>query len=259
MGSGTWIALLFGNINQFILQQTEVHHSNGYGVLIVDSVQVKILSSNFSHNNHQVLDCYQGGIERINVSCCHKLPRQNETEGNCNGGNIVVINTDTAIHAMKTQTLTLNTSITEGVNLDTQQYFNENYTHTAGGLSIFADHSSYSEVVLISRCKIARNVGHNGGNMVLYIHDNIGSNYRVSITQTQFLNGNVGFQPFGKTAQAGGLLIKFGYVDEHRRVSTSHPLIRKEVSIEHSTFIGNHAFTAAAVLFHSYIARDKYM
>lgn len=259
MSSGTWVALLFGNINQLVLQQTEVHHSNGYGVLIVDSTQIEINSSNFSHNNHQVLKCYQGGINDINVSCCRRLPRQNETEVNCNGGNIAIINTDRAVHAMDTQTSILNTWITEGVNLDTQRYFNENYTYTAGGLSLFADHSSYSETVLISHCMIARNIGYNGANTVMYIHDNIGSNYRVRVTQTQFRDGNVGFQHFEKTARAGGLAIQFGYVDEHHKRSIAEQIVRKEVSIEHSTFIGNHAFTAAAILLHSYIARDKSM
>lgn len=256
MSKGTRAALLLGNIDQLILQRTDVHNSYGYGVLIVDSTWIEINQCNFSHNNRRALECYQGNDGTANMSCCHSLI---ESEEACIGGNIVIINTDDGLHAMNTRTHILNTWITNGINLDTQQSFKENYTYTAGGLSLFSDHPKYNESVLISNCNIASNIGHNGGNVVVYIHDNIGSEYSLRITKTSFLNGNVGFERFEKTAKSGGLTIMYGYVDEHLRLPGVGHIYTKSIAIQHSTFRGNKAFTAGAILFQSHIFRDKTM
>jgi predicted outer membrane repeat protein len=244
---GTQVALLFGNANRLTLQSTSVCDSNGYGVVIVDSLGVQVNDSTFSRNNRQVLKC-------INLTCCCG-------EGNCNGGNIVLINTDRALSRAGNEFLVVNnTRITHGVNLDTQQNFNENYAYTAGGLSIFSDHSLYNLSIVISHCTVASNIGHSSGNAVIYIHDNIGSDYRINIIRTDFLDGNTRFERFQKTAKSGGLTIEYGYVDEKRRRTTySGDIDFKRVFIQHSTFRGNMAFTAGALLFQSHIVRDKKM
>ena len=258
MNGRTRVALLLGNVNQLVLDSVEVHNSYGYGVLIVDSMGVEISHSNFSSNNRWALQCYdREDANAVNVSCCHSLSHI-ANEGNCIGGNIMVISTERAQYAMNSQTEILNTWITHGVNLDIQRNFNENYTYTAGGLSLYSDHSRYDESVLISHCTIASNIGLSSGNAVIYIHDNIDSDYDVTITHTDFLDGNAGFERFEKTAKSGGLTIEYGYVNEHNHANYRSDVAIKNIVIQHSTFVGNMAFTAGAILFHAYI-RDKYV
>lgn len=258
MSSGTRVALLLGNVNHLALHNIRVHNSCGYGLLIADSIWIEVRSSNFTHNNRRALKCYHENVAAIDMSCCHGLLSHDATEGNCNGGNIAVINTRRASYATSTQTEISNTRITHGVNLDIQHGFNENYTYTAGGLSLYySDH--LHESVLISHCTIASNIGHSSGNAVMYIHDNSGSDFTVTITQTDFLGGNTGFERFEKTAKSGGLTIEYGYVDEHHWVPGAGHHDVKRVIIQHSTFRGNMAFTAGAILFQSHIVRDKSM
>lgn len=163
MSNGSRVAILLGNINQLVLENTGIHRSYGYGLIVVNSVGARISNSNFSYNNYRALDCYQGGI--VNISCCFTSSSQT----NCNGGNVVVINSD-SVYPTNTMTSILNTVITFGVNLDTQLNFNENYTYTAGGLSLFS--AFYSEHIQIKFCTLAGNIGHHSGNAV-NITDNI--------------------------------------------------------------------------------------
>lgn len=259
LSDGTRVALLFGNILNLTLLHIGIHNSHGYGVIITNSLWIMISSSNISHSNSQALDCHQETPTEI--LCCNGASSSNDVEyGSCSGGNIVIINTDQVNYALNAHTISvLNTSITHGINLDTKRNFNENYTYTAGGLSLYTGHSLYSEDVIVKNCTISSNVGHVSGNAVVYIRDSIKSNYRITITQTSFHNGNSGFQRFEKTAQSGGLTIKYGYLDEYRRVSILDPIARKRVIIEHSTFRRNRGFTAGAILFQSHIFRDKRM
>lgn len=260
MSLGTRVALLFGNINNLTLQDFKIDHSHGYGAVITNSKWITILKSNFSYNNYQVLDCYEGAT--FNITCCQALyyfPDDIDTEVvmNCNGGNLVVFDTDRVPYASSTHTLISSTIITYGVNLDIQPAFNRNYAYTAGGLSIFIAHLLHSGSISIELCTIASNVEHIGGNTVIYMLDYTGHNYLILITQTGFYRGNSELQHFAKTAQSGGLTVMYGFVDEIQQRIYSDPHAHKIVFIEKCTFSGNMAYTAGAVLFNSYIVRDK--
>ena len=250
------VTLLLGKVDGLSLLGTEVKHSYGYGLLIVDSLWITISNSIFSYNNHQVLGCYQGTY--INESCCRNLASPDSSRGNCNGGNLVIISTDTVTRKLDTQVIINTTSIEHGVNLDNQRHFNENYTYTSGGLSIFTGHSLYSESVIISHCTLANNIGLNSGNAVLYIHDNIKSHYKIRVMQTTIVDGNAGLERFAKTAQSGGLTVKYGYKNSPSE-STFAPIVNKIVVIKNTLFRGNRGFTAAAIFFQSHIVRDKNM
>lgn len=251
------MALLLADINKIMLHDTTIYQSYGYGLLIANSRWITISNSKISYSNFGALECYTQNS--LNVSCCQELSTINSSRGShssCNGGNIVVINTNQSpFTSSNTRTLIFNTTITHGVNLDTQIIFNENYTYTSGGLSLFIGHSNYSEIVDIAYCSIDNNIGQNSGNAIFYI-----PNYFVTITQTHISNGNEGFEHFTRTAQSGGLTIIYGFVDEKQPVDYSKALITDmNILIRHSTFSGNKAFTAGALLFDSYLVRNKRM
>ncbi len=63
---------------------------------------------------------------------------------------------------------------------------------------------------------------------------------------------------FSKTALSGGLTIIYGYVDERRSVNR-FTRDYKNIVIRHCTSSGNSGFTAGAMLFDSYLVRDKQM
>lgn len=118
--------------------------------------------------------------------------------------------------------------------------FSMKTTHTLlGGLSLYSDHSQHDKAILISHCMIASNIGHNSGNAVVYIHDNINSDYGIKIAHTDFLNGNAGFERFEKTAKSGGLTIFYGYTNERNHCPGD--AATKNIFIQHSTFVGNTA------------------
>lgn len=58
----------------------------------MDSMWVEIDHSNFSSNNWRALQCFDPAIDAVNMSCCHGLSHI-ANEGNCVGGNIMIINT----------------------------------------------------------------------------------------------------------------------------------------------------------------------
>lgn len=264
MMEGIRVALLLAEINDITLHETVVHRSYGYGVLIANSRWITISNSEFSYNNFQALKCYPQKI--LNVSCCRELSALDSStasyESSCYGGNIVLINTDQSPFTFPyTSTLIYNTTITHGVNLDTQIVFDKDYVYAAGGLSLFIGHSNYTEQVDIKYCSIDSNIGQSSGNAVFYVHDNANSSYYVTVYKTLLTNGNEGFEHFSKTAQSGGLTIIYGFIDDKQVEDYSQPpyLDYKNILIWDSIFSGNKAFTAAALLFDSYIVRNKKM
>lgn len=260
MSPGTRVALLFGYIDNLTLQNFKVDHSHGYGAVITNSKWVIISKSNFSFNNYLVLDCYKGTT--FNITCCQALyysPDDVDTEVamNCNGGNLVIFDTDIVPYTSTTHTLISNTFITHGVNLDIQPAFNRSYAYTAGGLSIFIARQLHSGATFIQHSTIASNVGHIAANTVVYLLDYTGHNYFVQITHTGFYRGNSELQHFAKTAQSGGVTVMYGFVDEIQHRIYSGQRAHKKVFIDNCTFSGNMAYTAGALLFNSYIVRDK--
>ncbi len=179
LNNGVSVAVLFAEVNGVTLEEVGIHHSYGYGVLITNSRWIQISNSNISYSNYRALKCYKGDF--LNISCCQDIYAPDRTSSNhCNGGNLVIISTDQLAYTHRTKTMLFHTEITHGINLDTQKKFNENYSYTAGDLSLFISHSLYHETINIEHCNITNNVGHSGGNAIFYVHDNIGSNYLIT-------------------------------------------------------------------------------
>ncbi len=257
---GISVGLLFGNIDGITFNNINVIHSLGFGVIITNSKSVLIANSNISYSNFQALNCYK--LNLLNGSCCDMMyGRENTVEdhSNCQGGNLMIVNTDSWSFGSVTRTVIRNTVISYGVNLDIQLRFNENYTYASGGVSVFISHSSYSEYVEIVSCTVNNNIGQSGANGVFYLHDNIHSHYQLNLIRTKFSNGNEGFEHFTRTAQAGGITIMYGFVDNKLIAFDQNSVDYKNISIIQCTFSGNNAFTAGALLFDSYIVRNKEM
>ena len=257
MRTGTKMAILLLNGYNINFTKVKVSDSSGYGLVTVDIMGLTISYSEFSYNNYRSLDCYSD--KYVNSQCCGDISLSNsDRDSNCTGGNLVIIlQNGVQSHSPRiTKTVISHTSITNGVNLDTQLRFDANYTYAAGGLSIFLGHTEYSSSVRVIHCKIMSNIGHSGANAVIYMHDHLGSNYSVTINSSKFLGGNTHFPYFSNSAKSGGLTIVYGHVDEKKKMDI-HQSVSKNIRILDSEFRNNEAFTASGILVDTYIARDK--
>ena len=246
---GTKTALFMVNIYNLVIDTLHVNNSDGYGLFIINALgNSSISNSKFSYNNHRVLHYHQ-----YNPGYCDAGHIPNVTK--CTGGNLVVLLQDEPYCHNQLPEYVLqitNSTFSYGVNLDYHiQDPPANYVYNAGGLSIFSGQVTYSLHVHVSNIVANNNIGHNGANAVVYIHDLKGVDVNVTIECSQFINGNADLEFSSNVAYAGGIYMYYGEcVCSHYKTCNTqmrYQIDSRAFVLASSTFINNHGFRGAAI------------
>ena len=251
---GTKIALFLVNIYNLGIRNAHVNNSDGYGLFIMNALgRSSILDSHFSYNNYKALQYHQ-----FNPMYCDAFYVPNITT--CTGGNLVVLFQDerrchqsTPEYVFVIRDCTFN----HGVNLDYESWDPPpDYVYNSGGLSIFTGQVTYSLIVQVQNVLAYNNIGHNGANAVVYMHDLKGVDVLVHINSSTFKGGNRELKFSSNVAYAGGIYVYYGdCVCGHFRSCSSRytRADRRNFVISNSTFVDNHGFHGAAILLVSVI------
>ena len=251
---GTKIALFLVNIYNLNIRNFHVNNSDGYGLFIINALgRSSILNSHFSYNNYKALQYHQ-----FNPMYCNASYVPNITT--CTGGNLVVLYQDEPWCHQSTPEYVLvisDCTFSHGVNFD---YVSSDpppdYVYNSGGLSIFTGQVTYSLTVQVQNVLAYNNIGHNGANAVVYMHDLKGVDILVHIDSSTFKGGNRELEFSSNVAYAGGIYVYYGncacehsqtWCSRHRRAD------RRNFVISNSTFVDNHGFHGAAILLTSVI------
>ena len=254
---GTKMALFLVNTFNTHINNIHVNDSDGYGLFIINALGSSSIShSHFSYNNFRALRYHQH-----NPGYCdpgHNLP--NVT--NCTGGNLVVLFQDEARCNWPFQQeyvlLITHSTFSYGVNLD---YVSSDpppyYVYNAGGVSVFTGQVSYSITVQIDNIVAHNNIGHNGANTVICIHDLKGIDTLINIENSYFINGNSDLKFSANVAYAGGLYVYYGdCACGYDGICAQHGRNRQDdrnLIVRNCTFVNNHGFKGAAILLESVI------
>ena len=255
----TKAALFLVNIQSFSADHLFINNSDGFGLFGLNILgNSRIVNSVFSYNNHRALSRHDSKPQLY----CRAAAIENTTS--CSGGNAVIIFQDTPYPYRETPVYNLvisRSNFSQGSNLDYQDWDGPiYYVYPAGGLSIFTGQVTYSINVLVSRVIIDYNIGHNAGNMVVYMHDNYGANSDIRVEYTQIIHGNSRSTFFSNVANSGGIYVYYGESSGYYCVS-SCPTVgyttSKTLSFFDSLIFRNYGFWAGAVFVDSVINELK--
>ena len=200
---GTKTALFLVNIFNLTINHLHINNSDGYGLFVINAIGISSVSNSvLTYNNYRALQYHQ-----YNPKYCDAVHVPNITT--CSGGNLVVLFQDEPQCNFPLQEYVLlvtNSTFSHGVNLDYEAWDPPPwYVYNAGGLSIFTGQVTYSVLVSVDNIVANNNIGHNGANAVVYIHDLKGVDVLVSINSSTFRNGNSDLEFSSNVAYAGGI------------------------------------------------------
>ena len=125
-----------------------------------------------------------------------------------------------------------------------------------GGFSIFTGQVTYSVRVRVRNVFSYNNIGHNGANAVIYVHDSKGVDMLVSIENSMFKDGNSDLEFSSNVANAGGVYVYYGspaWIPDCDGYGQSWRTETRQLILNNCTFVNNHGFHGAAVVFESVI------
>ena len=250
---GTKTALFLVNIFNLTINHLHINNSDGYGLFVINALGISSVSNSvLTYNNYRALQYHQ-----FNPKYCDAVHVPNITT--CSGGNLVVLFQDEPQCSFPLQEyvlLVMNSTFSYGVNLDYEAWGPPpRYVYNAGGLSIFTGQVTYSVVVSVDNIVANNNIGHNGANAVIYIHDLKGVDVSVRINSSTFRNGNSDLEFSSNVAYTGGIYVYYGdCVCDHYMTCTSQ--LRhdnRNFVLTNCTLINNYGFHGAAILLTSVV------
>ena len=201
------MALFVVNVYNMQFNHVHINNSAGFGLFILNG-NSSISNSAFMYNNWRALSYHQ-----YDPKFCNSLYGV-KNKSSCVGGNVLVIFQDTLMPNCSIQPRYFSISrciFRHGVNFDYEQWDPPPYyLYAAGGLSIFTGQTMYSVIIEVNFSFLDSNLGHNGGNVVVYVHDPSGADTIVTLASSYISNGNSDLEKSSNIALAGGLYVYHG-------------------------------------------------
>ena len=254
---GTKMAMFVVNVYNMLFSYVHINNSVGYGLFILNALgNSSVSNSAFMYNNWRALSYHQ-----YDPKLCNSF-YGTRNKSSCVGGNVLLVFQDTLKPRCSIQPLYFfsisNCTFRHGVNLDYEQWDPPPYyLYAAGGLSIFTGQTIYSLAVDVTLSVMDSNLGHNGGNVVVYIQDPSGADTIVTLTNNYITNGNSDLEISSNIAFAGGLYVYHGdcgcgYLSPCSL--TEHQLThRRDLRVINCTFTGNSGHHGGAIRIESVI------
>ena len=253
---GTKMALFVVNVYNMAVNYVHINNSAGYGMFVLNALgNSSISNSAFTYNNWRALSYHQ-----YDPKFCNSLYGI-RNKSSCVGGNVVVVFQDTSIPRCSTQPSYFfsisNCMFRHGVNFDYEQWDPPPYyLYAAGGLSIFTGQTIYSVIIEVNMSFMDYNLGHNGGNVVVYIQDPSGADTVVTLANSYITNGNSHLEKSSNVAFAGGLYVYHGDCGCEYLSPCSlaeHLTHIRDLYVINCTFTGNKGYHGGAIRIESVI------